>query len=1226
MAGIECAASLAGLVSLGLTVCNGLINYYNAYREAENDVNCLCDEINHLTQTLAMFESYIRESRIDTDRETQIVALIESCSGRISELDTALKKLLKNRKDERRLTRRTISRTVRTLYPFTADNLQKLRSKISKLNEILQQAGTSLLISQSHAIQDTIDRFYTKEDSKEIIRWLDPPNPRYIHLDASAKHRPGTGSWLLETPEFKEWKTSPCSVLWVQGGAGCGKTILSSHIINTLMKECETQLNGALAYFYFDFNNQSVAQDHNRLLRSLIEQLSAQSGEIPKALLSLYQRCRYGTVQPMTSDLVKTLQVIIGSFSPFYLVIDAVDECKEKSQFLNFLNTISQWTLPQIHILATSRTEIETEIRNRKWRRITIAIEEGFVDADVEKHVFATLESDDVLGNWDASQQQMIATSLIKGANGNFRWVACQIGALQECHTLAELEEALSCLPPTLEDTYERALLAIGENRKEAMRNVLRWLSFSARPIRLEEIAEVMAVDLAAEPHPVYDARKRLIDPQRFFQTYSSLVRVLTIKIGGSTHKELRVAHLSVRDFLVSSKIRESPRVSYFAVDPLSAHTSIAQTCLVYLRQFDKPLILSSMPPERYCLARYASKHWPLHVQGVARAAAEQLDLTTSKQIMTFSKLDQDTPAIALIIEFLLMILKVLNISSTSAQVKNLPTDLNYLCTELLSAQDAQLQSQIRFYDPDTPWVDQPDVTRTLNTLPSALYYACHAGLVGSVKLLLARGVDVNATGGRYGTALEAAASQGHADVVKMLLLNGADVNQTAGDYGNALQGACAYGHHSCAEILLQHGADVNAEGGEHFTALHAAAFNGYEQVARMLLDKGARIDTLDEDHRTPLIWAAAEGHTETVRLLLARGSDCMVRDQGGWTALDESAPPGFDAIVQMLIEHHKPILESRDYTNMSALHHTAGQRHDTTVRILLENGMDINVQNERGRSALFQAIGSGHEPTIRLFLEHGADITLTDNFGWTALHVAAFQGHVSVGALLLDHGADINSGPRGMTPLHIATLRKNLEFVDLLLEYDADMVLNADGDTPLSICRHHDAGVAAYVLRDLNIESHCATITGLRVAASSGRDVRIRQLLERGADINARDEGGMTALLWAANKGSLSTIKLLVENGADVNVKSDWDSTAMTYVCDDPELRAYLLAHGYNMDSTGTEEDDPPEYSRRDLPPGEDYVLDEIRRLLEERMNEPLTEDEDTLFTGSDSEGLDEK
>jgi len=168
--------------------------------------------------------------------------------------------------------------------------------KISKLNEILQQAGTTVLISQSNTIQETIDRFYTKEDSKEIIRWLDPPSPRYTHLDASAKHRPETGSWFLSGAEFAEWKSSPRSVLWIQGNAGCGKTILCSAIINALVGACENQTNAGIAYFYFDFNNQSIAQDHNRLLRSLIEQLASQSADIPKALALLYQRCRNGTV------------------------------------------------------------------------------------------------------------------------------------------------------------------------------------------------------------------------------------------------------------------------------------------------------------------------------------------------------------------------------------------------------------------------------------------------------------------------------------------------------------------------------------------------------------------------------------------------------------------------------------------------------------------------------------------------------------------------------------------------------------------------------------------------------------------------------------------------------------------------------------------------------------------------------------------------------------------
>jgi hypothetical protein len=66
--------------------------------------------------------------------------------------------------------------------------------------------------------------------------------------------------------------------------------------------------------------------------------------------------------------------------------------------------------------------------------------------------------------------------------------------------------------------------------------------------------------------------------------------------------------------------------------------------------------------------------------------------------------------------------------------------------------------------------------------------------------MLLARGTDVNATSGRYGSALQAAACKGYTGVVEVLLAKDAVVNLAGGDYGNVLQGACSYGHRACAK------------------------------------------------------------------------------------------------------------------------------------------------------------------------------------------------------------------------------------------------------------------------------------------------------------------------------------------------------------------------------------------------------------------------------------------
>ena len=1209
MAEVGIAASVAGLVSLGLKVCKGLTAYYKAYSKAEDDVKCLYFEVKGLTQSLSSFEESIQNCRVITDPESFVVDLIEACRVRILDLEVEMRKISDFRQDGRRSMRRVMSRSVRAMYPFKAATISSLREKISRANEALQQVANTILIRQNTAFQNTIDQFYTNEESKEIIRWLDPPSPAFIHRDASAKHRQETGAWLLDNAGLSEWKNCPNSVLWIQGCAGTGKTVLASAIINKLLEDCEKLANAGIAFFYFDFNNQSIMQDHNRLLRSLIEQLSSESGNIPKPLAALYRRCRNGTVQPMTTDLLKTLQSIIQNFSHFYLVIDAFDECKEKQEFLGFLNAVTTWKFPQTHIAVTSRTDIDTEIRNRKWNCSKITVEEYLVDADVEKHVRATLEDDEILNRWDLEQQRLIAKSLIEGTKGNFRWVACQIEALKDCHTLAELEDALCCLPATLEETYERALSLIIEHRKEPIRNVLRWLCFAARPVRLEEIAEVMAIDFTAKPRPFYDPRKRLIDSERFFQTYSSLVHVIKTKSKRAEFRELRLAHLSVRDFLVSLKIRSST-VSYFAIDPLSAHTSIAQTCLIYLRQFDKPVELALRPSESYSLARYAAKHWPLHVQEVVGAAGRLLR-TPTDQLTKVSNGDQSTPLIMLIIEFLLQILKVLSLSSTSAQLQDLPTDLNYLCSELLSAPDAQLQSQILFFDPDTPWIEQPDVARTLNILPSALYYAAHAGLETSVKMLLAKGADANATGGRYGNALQAAACKGHLDVLELLLAGGADVNLAGGDYGNALQGACSYGYRRCATVLIANGANVNAKCGEHATALHAAAFIGHEKIAALLIEHGAEIDCLDEAHSTPLLCAAREGHYETVKLLLEHGADCMIQDEGSWTALDECAPAGFDSIVQMLIDHHPPIIHSKDKQNYTALHHTAPQHHDSTVTILVNAGMDIDARNCYGRSPIFQAVASGHEETVREFLEKGANVNAIDNEGWSVLHVAVFSGHIPVGVLLLDHGARINYSVDGITPLHIAVLRQNIDFVELLLEYDADVTVCSDVDgTAYEFLQFHERGQAHDILKDLKIENPMATITGLRIAVCSGREARIRRLLELGADINAKDEGGMTALLWASQQDSPPIMKLLLDNGADPNVRSDWGYTPMSCVRGNTELEEMLLSHGYNVDTL----------QRHDTGVSEKWdghsELQEIKELLLERMNESFTAEEFTPST----------
>ena len=87
--------------------------------------------------------------------------------------------------------------------------------------------------------------------------------------------------------------------------------------------------------------------------------------------------------------------------------------------------------------------------------------------------------------------------------------------------------------------------------------------------------------------------------------------------------------------------------------------------------------------------------------------------------------------------------------------------------------------------------------------------------------------------------ALMWACGEGHEKVVQMLLEKGQDVNAHGGKYGSALQAASARGHETVVQMLLEKGADVNAHGGKYGSALQAASVCGHENVVRMLINAG---------------------------------------------------------------------------------------------------------------------------------------------------------------------------------------------------------------------------------------------------------------------------------------------------------------------------------------------------------------------------------------------------
>lgn len=142
-------------------------------------------------------------------------------------------------------------------------------------------------------------------------------------------------------------------------------------------------------------------------------------------------------------------------------------------------------------------------------------------------------------------------------------------------------------------------------------------------------------------------------------------------------------------------------------------------------------------------------------------------------------------------------------------------------------------------------------------------------------RRLLDVGSEVNATGGKYGTALIAAAFCGHQDMIHLLFDSGADINITGGKYGTALIAAAFCGHQDMIHLLLDSGTDINATGGKYGTALFAAAFTGRHLAARLLLDNGA--DATMSTYAGNPMGAAFRGwkapHEDVIELLEKHGA-----------------------------------------------------------------------------------------------------------------------------------------------------------------------------------------------------------------------------------------------------------------------------------------------------------------------------------------------------------------
>ncbi len=433
---------------------------------------------------------------------------------------------------------------------------------------------------------------------------------------------------------------------------------------------------------------------------------------------------------------------------------------------------------------------------------------------------------------------------------------------------------------------------------------------------------------------------------------------------------------------------------------------------------------------------------------------------------------------------------------------------------------------------------------------------------------------------------------------------------------------------------LLDAGADVNATQVDGMTALHWAVYNDDVATARMLVRAGAKVNAANRYGVPPLSLACTNGNAEVVKLLLEAGADAKAALPGGETVLMTAARAGnLETVKALLGRGADP--NARERSDQTAIMWAAAEGHAPVVKALIDAGADVRAKVKSGFTPLFFAVREGQIEVARTLLAAGVNVNETfqgDRLarkglakGISPLLMAVENGHFELAIALVDAGADPNDQRSGFTPLHtMSWVRKpdvsdsgdpppigsgrltSLQFVRALVERGARVnepldgtvlhppnsltLVGTEGATPLLMAADRADAPLMRLLLTLGANPHLPNAEGttpLMAAAGLGTANPLEEagteaealeavqlLLDRGADINAVDYNGDTAMHGAAEGGFPTVVQLLADRGADANI---WNRPNFE------ESTPLFIAEGY----------------RRGRPQPTPLALDALRRIM---------------------------
>ncbi|KXJ88602.1 hypothetical protein Micbo1qcDRAFT_197362 [Microdochium bolleyi] len=653
-----------------------------------------------------------------------------------------------------------------------------------------------------------------------ILDWFSPVDFGQKHHDQFHRHHPGTGRWFLQSETYKAWNVKKGSILFGLGMPGAGKTVLTSILIDDLLRNkqaADLGMGYSVAWIYCDFRD-SDDQKLDNLLGSLLKQLLQQHGEIPKGILARYESSCEMKTRFLTADYMSSLQDAIRLNPRTYFFIDALDECTTAGGVRDQL-------LDHLHIL--QQDVLRTEIR---------AAEE-----DIRHYAESHMYRFPPFVIQEPQLQSMVISTVVDAVEGMFLLAKLHLDALPDNHNTKLLTSALQAIRKAVDAygyAYDIAMERIcsqPEKLKDLAIETLSWLVLPGRQLEMRQLQCALAIEL----NSVACDQSNVTDAATIISVCAGLVTV------DSTTGVVGLVHYTTKEYFETARQRWFPR----------AMSTLPKKLLTYLTysEFKTGRTRSQAAMKTrlkdYPLYKFACDNWGWY----SRSYYEE---DTREAMLGFLC---DTKCVESAIQILEFDFRTHRWTTASSFSCETPWNVTHLVA--VSGSSAALELLAASHEVSLDGQDRDGRT--------PLMLAIMQWNKSTASWLIEHEASVDLADNLARSPLTVAVISGNAEIVQMLVAARAPLDQVSTLGETPICRAAMDGHSEIVRELVAAGAslDIPLENGR--TPLSWAASSEDVTMLQILLDGGASPDTQSHDGASPLRLAAEAGRVEAVEILI---------------------------------------------------------------------------------------------------------------------------------------------------------------------------------------------------------------------------------------------------------------------------------------------------------------------------------------------------------------------